>query len=583
MAALIELDNVIFRYPETGQPHPPALRGVSLRIEEGEYVALVGSNGSGKTTLARHLNGLLLPTSGHVRVGGLDTNLPSNLPPIRTQVGMVFQAPEDQVIATVVEEDVAFGLENLGVPADEILPRVEAALRSVGMWEQRRRPSYMLSAGQMQRVALAGVLAMRPRAIVFDEATALLDPVGRKDVLERIDQLNAEGLTIVAITHSMEEAARAKRVIVLEQGKVALDGPAEAIFNNSSTLNSLGLDLPPAAFLAAGLHQVLPAVSPNLLRPEALLEHLPTYSGSPSEYGQTSAGSSLKTSTGQALIEVDQLGHIYMAGTPLAQRALENANLSVAQAEAHGVLGATGSGKSTLLQHLNGLLRPQEGSVRVGSFDLGDLKVDLKAVRQIAGLAFQLPEMQIFEQYVGDEIAYGPRMLGHTGTLREAVKAGMEMVGLDFDDYKDRLTSSLSGGECRKVALASILALRPPILLLDEPTAGLDPVSRQELILRLTALRSGGTTLVVSTHDMEEAAGLTENLSVMSGGRDVLHGPASSVFEQVAELRALGLESPITVQAANVLRSRGWPLPQGLIQPEQLIQAVANLVRMAAG
>ena len=312
MAALIEIDHLTFSYPNTGKPRPPALQGVTLRIEPGEYVAIVGANGSGKTTLARQLNGLLVPTSGRVRIHGMDTQVSYNLPRIRALVGMVFQSPEDQVIATVVDEDVAFGLENQGVPGVEIRPRVEAALKSVGMWEQRNRPSYLLSAGQMQRVALASVLAMRPQVIVFDEATALLDPLGRAAVLDLIDRLHSDGLTILTITHSMTEAARAGRVVVLSQGKVAFDGQPQQIFAKEAELHAFGLDLPPAAQVANALREVLPGLPVNLLTLPQLLNVLPPYPGLV-PLGEVDR-EPIPEAAQSALIEVNGLGHIYMAG-----------------------------------------------------------------------------------------------------------------------------------------------------------------------------------------------------------------------------------------------------------------------------
>jgi len=581
MSALIEIENLSYRYPLQGEISLPALQGISLRIDEGEYVALLGANGSGKSTLARHLNALLVPSSGRVWVGGLDTLDPANRSLIRERVGMVFQSPEDQIIATLVVEDVAFGLENLGLPSVEIRQRVEAALHEVGMWEQRERPSYLLSAGQMQRVALAGILAMRPRCIVFDEATAMLDPVGREAVLDMIDHLHRSGLTILTITHAMEEAARAGRIVVLNQGRVALDGSPAEIFSQAPTLTALGLDLPPVAKIANELRKHNPDLPLGLLSVPLLVDALPVLP--PVEATGLAENQTPGTPALAApLIEAAGLGHIYLAGTPLAQRALDGASFRAGAGSAAGILGATGSGKSTLLQHLNGLLIPQEGQVRVGSYSLNDPKVDLKAVRRMAGLVFQLPESQFFEQYVGDEIAYGPRMLGSGERVREDVRWAMEMVGLDFQAYKDRITFALSGGERRKVALASVLAIRSPILLLDEPTAGLDPVSRADLVGRLKGLQGEGITLVLSSHHMEETANLAEELTVMSRGTTVLTGPAGEIFSQVDTLRGLGLEPTAAAEIAAALRARGWPIPAGVIQPGPLVKSITRLLPTAS-
>lgn len=577
MSALIEFDNVTYAYPLPNGGRIAALREISLRIEEGEYVAIVGANGSGKSTLARHLNALLVPDDGYVTVAGLDTRDPSRHATIYRTVGMVFQRPEDQIVASLVEEDVAFGAENMGLPPDEIRARVDEALETVGMSEMRMRPPHQLSAGQQQRVALAGVLAMRPRCIVFDEATAMLDPAGRRAVREMMTELHRAGLTIITITHFMEEALDAQRVVVLERGRVALDGSPETVFADADTLRNLGLDLPPAAGLARTLRQHFPVLSVGLLTVPALVEALDVLPHHDVELPIVLAEPS--PVAGAPLIEARNLGHIYMLGTPLAQRALEGVTLDVAAGASHGLLGATGSGKSTLMQHLNGLLRPQEGTVRVGEYALHDPQTDVRAVRRMVGLVFQLPETQIFEQYVGDEIAYGPRLQGLLGdSLRARVRWAMELVGMGFNAFKDRFTFALSGGEKRKVALASILALRPSVLLLDEPTAGLDPASHREVLAHLQKLKETGMTLVLSSHQMEDVAALTRHVMVLDDGRSVLDGRVADVFVQGERLRLLGLSTPVVTQVVEGLRARGWMLPLGLVSSTALIEALSQRI-----
>ncbi len=228
----------------------PALRGIDLTIDAGEYVAVIGANGSGKSTLLRHLNALLLPTSGNVWVADRNTSDTANLRFIRSAVGMVFQAPDSQIVASVVEEDVAFGPENLGIPTDELHERVEWALSTVGLWELRQRASHLLSAGQKQRIAIASALAMRPRCILFDEATSMLDPAGRMQLLEAIEQLHDDGMTTVTATHNMAEAARAQRVVALSEGRVALQGHPRSVFAQVEQLRALELDIPQATQLA---------------------------------------------------------------------------------------------------------------------------------------------------------------------------------------------------------------------------------------------------------------------------------------------------------------------------------------------
>ncbi len=271
MPPFIEAQGLGHVYPLEGSGQVVALRGVDLAIERGEFVALVGPNGSGKSTLARHFNGLLLPTAGQVWVDGLLTSDPRHLWQVRQRVGMVFQNPDNQLVASTVEEDVAFGPENLALPPDEIRRRVNEALNIVGLQDYRTHPPQMLSGGQKQLVAVAGALATRPSCIVFDEPTSMLDPPGQRQVLETIRRLNAEeGITVVLITQSMDEAATARRVLGMHAGRIVMDGPPEEIFGQEERLRAFGLDLPPAAGIACRLRDLGIPLSSNLLTVEAL-------------------------------------------------------------------------------------------------------------------------------------------------------------------------------------------------------------------------------------------------------------------------------------------------------------------------
>ena len=247
----IEIEELCFAYPSERGERRMALDHVNLSIEEGEFVAVLGTNGSGKSTLAKHLNAILLPTSGVCRVAGIDTRETERLWDIRQTVGMVFQNPDNQIIAAIVEDDVAFGPENLGIPADEIRRRVDEALSSVGMASLRGFAPHLLSGGQKQRVAIAGTLAMKTKCLVLDEPTAMLDPIGRKEVLDTVRRLHRQsGITVVYITHFMEEAAAAQRVIVMENGKIAEDGSPKEIFCRVDAMRKRGLDVPLAAEVA---------------------------------------------------------------------------------------------------------------------------------------------------------------------------------------------------------------------------------------------------------------------------------------------------------------------------------------------
>ena len=253
---IIQARGLTFRYTTAEGVAPTVLDHVDLDIEAGTFVAILGHNGSGKSTFAKHLNAILLPTAGKVYVDGMDTADEDKLLDIRRTVGMVFQNPDNQIVASVVEEDVAFAPENLGVPSAEIRRRVDEALEAVGMTEYARHAPHLLSGGQKQRVAIAGVLAMRPRCIVLDEPTAMLDPVGRREVLDTVCRLQRElGMTVVLITHHMDEAARAQRLVVMDNGHVVMDGPPAQVFQNVVGLRRLGLEVPDSVSLLYELRQ----------------------------------------------------------------------------------------------------------------------------------------------------------------------------------------------------------------------------------------------------------------------------------------------------------------------------------------
>ncbi len=560
---IVRVENLDFTYtPENGDP-VPALHGVSLSIMPGEYVAILGSNGSGKSTLARHLNALLRPTQGRVFIKDWDTQDLTHVLDIRSTVGMVFQNPDNQMVATIVEEDVAFGPENLGVPHAELIARVDWSLEQVDMLPHRHRAPHLLSGGQKQRVCIAGVLAMKPEVLVLDEATAMLDPLGRREVLDVAQRLNREqGVTIVAITHHMEEAVEAGRVVVMADGRIELDGTPRDVFSQVDRLRGLHMDVPQVTQLAGALHRSWPDMPQNLLTTaeltDAVREHLSPRPG-PASLPPPAAA----PQPAEVIIQVTDLGHDYMQGTPLAVTAIKGLSLDVCRGEIVGVIGHTGSGKSTVIQHLNGLYRPQRGDVRVLGQDLRDPRTDVRGLRRRVGLLFQNAEAQLFEQYVGDDVAYGPRNLKLSReVVRARVRGAMEAVGLGFEAFKDRITFSLSGGEMRRVALAGVLALEPEVLVLDEPTAGLDPQGRRRLYDTLLALHAQGLTLVIVSHNMEELAQVCHRLFVISEGRTVMSGTPAEIFAQAAELRRMGLGVPSVTEAVDDLRQAGL-LPPG--------------------
>jgi energy-coupling factor transport system ATP-binding protein len=254
---MVICNKLVYKYPQSENEQPKvAINGLDLEVNKGEFLVVLGHNGSGKSTFAKHINALLLPTGGEVYVDGMRTSEESNLWLIRNVAGMVFQNPDNQIVATIVEEDVAFGPENLGVDSKEIRKRVDDALKNVQMYEYRKHAPHLLSGGQKQRVAIAGILAMMPKCIVFDEPTAMLDPYGRKEVMRTIKEINKKyGITIILITHNMEEAVEADRIVVMDSGKVVMNGKPKEIFRNVSVMKKIGLDVPQVTELAYELRQ----------------------------------------------------------------------------------------------------------------------------------------------------------------------------------------------------------------------------------------------------------------------------------------------------------------------------------------
>lgn len=278
MENIIKIDNLYFQYPHGEDEEPKlAIKGVSLEIEEGSFTAIIGQNGSGKSTLAKNLNGLLLPGKGAVYVSGMDTRDEDKIWDIRQTAGMVFQNPDNQLVSAIVEDDVAFGPENIGIDPVEIRARVDEALDAVKMGKYKRKAPHLLSGGQKQRIAIAGVVAIRPRCIIFDEPTAMLDPRGRKDIMEIIEKLHREGITVILITHFMDEAVKADRVVIMNKGEILLDGTPEHVFSQDELIRSARLDVPMAAEIAIYLRENGIDVPPDVVTAERLKEFVCQY------------------------------------------------------------------------------------------------------------------------------------------------------------------------------------------------------------------------------------------------------------------------------------------------------------------
>ncbi|MDY6846816.1 MAG: energy-coupling factor transporter ATPase [Chloroflexota bacterium] len=574
MKKLISINNLSYRPKPFPSDKPDILQDINLDIEEGSFVAIIGRNGSGKTTLIKHINGLLFPSRGKVEVAGLDTRHLENHPKLRSLVGMVFQNPSDQIVASTVEEDVAFGLENLNLPSEKIQKEVYGQLEKAGLLADAKRPPHLLSGGQIQGLALAGVLARHPKIILFDEPTSMLDPLTRNAFLDRVLKLRRDGMTILYITQHMEEAFLADKIIVIDDGKIVLTGSREDVFKQRNILYEIGLNIPVAAAYAQALRDIGLPIAENIFTPDALLDVLPDYQGNKPDFQPPSSDDP----SGEMIINLQNVHYTYLAGTPLSEKALQGADLEVQEGAIQGIVGTNGSGKSTLLMHINGLLRPSQGMVRVAFFDVEDPATSLREIVKKVGLVFQNPEAQFFEAFVGDEIAFGPKQF-ELDNIRERVNKAMALVGLDFEAYKDRRLETLSGGEKRKVALASTLILDQEILLFDEPTAGMDPKSRYELLALFKQLQRQGKTILIASHRLDEIAQISNALSVMKSGRVVKTSPTHDILFNKKTINESGLSAPLIVEIVQILKEKGWPIEcNSCLSIEQLTSAMQEMM-----
>lgn len=575
----------------------PALDGIDLNIEDGEFFCILGGNGSGKSTFAKHLNALLQPDAGTVRINGMDASDPELVYDIRSTAGMVFQNPDDQIVATLVEDDVAFGPENLGVESAQIAQRVREALKGVGLVGFERRETHALSGGQKQRVALAGVLAMEPRVLILDEASSMLDPRGRKGLMKVCRALHDRGMTIVMITHVMEEAAEADRVAVFRAGRVAMLGAPEEILTRADELAQLNLDMPASCCLGRALRAKGVPVCAQVREADMVAEIAQVYAersgadvaGRPSASDSrvldhaSSAADGMVAS--EPVIEISHLSHSYTLSArerrrwrkrsttvgasgkqalwgsdPNSPWALRDVSLTVRRGEFLGLAGHTGSGKSTLVQHLNGLIRPQEGSVCALGLDLSSKK-GAAAVKAKVGVVFQYPERQLFAETVAQDVAFGPRNLGlPQDEVVSRVATSLARVGLDLATIGDKSPFELSGGQQRRVAFAGVLAMEPEVLVLDEPMAGLDPAARREFLGLIDRLHREGLTVVMVSHSMDDLANCCDRIVVMNEGAVFADGTPAQVFAHANELKSIGLGVPAAQRMALSLVQAGVPL-----------------------
>jgi len=493
-----------------------AVKNVSLAVSRGSYVAILGLNGSGKSTLARLLCGLLQPTTGKVEV------FSENKAPI----GIVFQSPKNQIIASIVKTDTSFGPENLGFSVSETENIVLSSLKAVSLEEKLEDFTSNLSLGQTQKLALAGILSLNPDLLILDESVSMIDPVSRKEILDFLDKLNAQGKTIIHITHDLDEAERASRILVMEDGVLVRDKNSldktdpfikshfciddgdigagsgnldDAVSGAGSSVTAVHTVLAPSGVSASQADSTVS--DSHTAQASSSVPAFPAGSSATATHTvlASSEKSAAEASTQQTSLYLKNITFAYPGENPL----YKDFSLSFKAGSLTAIMGKSGGGKSTLFEIASGLLEPQSGEI-------------LAIERPV--LALQEAESALFENFAADDVAFGPINKGLTGKkLKEKVVSSMELTGLEYSVFGNRNTQALSGGEKRRLSLAGIIALDSPVIIFDEPTAGLDPKGRKQIFETLRKLSNQGKTVIFSTHREEEAKIADRQIKIENG------------------------------------------------------------------
>lgn len=561
---MIKIKNLAFEYFERDEEGYltemiNAIRGINFNVKKGDFVAIAGKNGSGKSTFAKILNRLLAPIEGTVIIGGLDAMDAENTIPIRKIVGMVFQNPDDQLVGSVVSEDIAFGAENIGVPQKELLPRVVEVSGLLGLEGKLGTRLNNLSGGERQKVAIAGVLAMKPECIVLDESTSMLDPKSRREILDIIFDLNKKhGITVIMISHLMDEIAYADVVYVMSKGKMVLKRRPVDIFTEREKLLEVGLDIPEIVDISNRLFDFRVLRKNGFLHVEQLADELKN------EYSHR-----FYTDTNMQLVQssvnkINPTSAIMVNGVSFSygkDKFIDNLSIGVQKGEFVAVMGSTGAGKSTLLQLIAGLIKPKVGEIYVDGLNIWDKTTDIKFLRRKIGYVFQYPEHQLFAENVYEDVVFGPRNIGISEI--EAEKRAYEsikLVGLS-DDVYDMPISRLSGGQKRLVALAGVLAMKPEYLILDEPLAGLDPKGKAEFLNIINILhKEAGITILMVSHDASSVAKYADRIIYLEKGKALFAGETEKTFYNMFEHDNGTEQLPVIMQLLILLRKKGLPV-----------------------
>jgi energy-coupling factor transport system ATP-binding protein len=542
MSVAISIEDLTFTYQGNERP---ALQNIQAQVEDGTFVVVMGHGGAGKSTLCCTLNALVPKFfrgayQGRVLIKGQEVSR-HRVPEMSRLAGLVLQDFEAQLFSTNVELEMAFGPENHCLPRQEIGHRIQRYLRAVRLEELRNREPASLSGGQKQRLAIGSVLTLEPSVLVMDEATTDLDPLGREEVLSVAKRIREEGRTLLAVDHEPETAVAADQVWLMRDGQVILQGPPSEILVDVTTMTSCGVKPLPTVELFHSMNW-----PGNPLTIKAAIELIQRHRLIQRRELRANTVSSAQDK-GAPILKAEGLRYAYPT---YSVEVLRGIDLFIQDGEFIAILGQNGSGKTTLAKHFNGLLKPTAGRMLVQSKPTTDYR-QCEIARQV-GYVFQNPDHQIFARTVAEEVGFGLKMQKETSkTIERRVAEALEVVGLQ--GYEEKIPFTLTKGERQRVAVASVLAVRPQVIILDEPTTGLDDLHQQNMMRMLKRLNQSGHTIIIITHSMWVAAEYASRTIVMKDGGFILDGPTREVFANEARLAEASLRPPPLVQLSNWL------------------------------